>query len=345
MEMDNRDFSLDLVKAIAILMIVAIHVGDPFRNEIATLGAKPWSVLITIRMFSIQGVPLFFMASGFFLIGKQNESTGTFLKKRFSKLTIPFVLWSFAYWCWDIYCLGYDQQISDFPMAFVQGKIIYHFWFFYAIIAIYLATPILRVYAQNASRKSMLYFLVIWFIFLSLLPTLGIQHGIQVELFTKFLGYFLAGYLFRDIYLGRRQTVMAFIVVIGLSISLAVVTLMKTLANENLAMYWIPMHSLNPIIILNSFLSFIALRSVCRYIEFSGLIKRAVHTISITSFGIYILHVFVFFAVRPDGFVVLRSPEVHLVISWGVVYFLAVLIPLLITLLFQTNKYTRIFLP
>ena len=127
MGIEKRDFSLDFVKALAIVMVVVVHTSYPYLNDIETVGAKMWTVIVFIRTFSGLGVLLFLMTSGLLLIGKKEESGAIFFKKRISKVIIPFLIWSFVYWCWEIYVFGEQKTLSDFLPALLREEVVFHF--------------------------------------------------------------------------------------------------------------------------------------------------------------------------------------------------------------------------
>ena len=74
----ERNKNIDIVKSLAIMMVVLGHCGFPLRN-----------------VFSLFHVPLFFMASGFCYNDKHSKSIKNILiliKKRLKQLYVPFVV-------------------------------------------------------------------------------------------------------------------------------------------------------------------------------------------------------------------------------------------------------------
>jgi surface polysaccharide O-acyltransferase-like enzyme len=90
------------------------------------------------------------------------------------------------------------------------------FWFIYAIIGLYLLTPILRVVSANSNQKILLYIVVLWFLSVAAVPFLHLLTGLTVEsdlfLLGGSVGYFILGeYIMRGVSL-KTKTVRALLI-------------------------------------------------------------------------------------------------------------------------------------
>src|SRR5690606_24280474 len=75
----------------------------------------------------------------------------------------------------------------------------YHLWFVYALLGIYLITPILQRWIKHTNEKEILYVLIIWlFTLITKIPSIKIYFP-KIDL-TYFSGYFILGY-----YLAKYQ--------------------------------------------------------------------------------------------------------------------------------------------
>ena len=85
--MQNRILSFDMIRTIAIMMVVAIHSQSPlnsaFDSEGDLLGPAHWAKAFWHIIYT--AVPLFVMLSGALLLGK-DESILLFLKKRLYRI-------------------------------------------------------------------------------------------------------------------------------------------------------------------------------------------------------------------------------------------------------------------
>jgi len=161
----NRHRGFDLLRVIAIYMVMQIHTGE--FEYIGTDGtvlhtAGSWAVGWTNSLLRVC-VPLFVMISGFFLFPIGNERK--FYKKRFTRVVIPFAVWCVVY-AFYYYAQGTNSlratllNISHIPLNY--GTEVGHLWFVYMLLAIYLIAPVLSPWIISASRKSMEIFLLLW---------------------------------------------------------------------------------------------------------------------------------------------------------------------------------------
>lgn len=64
----RRMAELDLLRCLAILMVVTLHAAAPLLSDPALMGTPAWYFCLLLDPFSRTGVPLFFMLSGFLLL-------------------------------------------------------------------------------------------------------------------------------------------------------------------------------------------------------------------------------------------------------------------------------------
>lgn len=88
---------LDNIRVFACILVIASHivgqffVSPPFTPDNETFA---WSSFYTVLVRV--SIPLFFMISGALLLPVR-DTTGQFLKKRFTRVLFPFLLWSAFY--------------------------------------------------------------------------------------------------------------------------------------------------------------------------------------------------------------------------------------------------------
>ncbi|NLG17642.1 MAG: acyltransferase family protein [Fibrobacter sp.] len=197
----------DILKILSIYGVVLIHSAAPMLTRYDSVGMQNWWVANIYDSLVRWCIPVFFMASGAFLIAKAGkESPGQFFMRRSRKIIVPFLIWSAVYFLWRIYLNGEDLQWTSFFSMLFREPIYYHLWFIYILIELYLLAPVLGVYVKSAGMKNQLYLLSLWFIFCSILPMLEIICGFQTILsigstvsFINYAGYFFLGYFLHDI--------------------------------------------------------------------------------------------------------------------------------------------------
>ena len=213
----------DTLRVIACFLVVLCHAGDFYLENATGEFGLAWSKLLTLTR---PCVPLFILLSGTLLLPLKTDSS-TFLKRRFKRVVIPFLVWSVLY---VFFPIPSETVFGGPPNAFTGEMNIYaynlmmiplnftasnaHFWFMYSIIGLYLFMPIISPWVKAASKKEILYFLSIWGITL-LMPYIRLWfpqiHGESdwnkfgmLIYFSGYLGYILLG-----IFLHRYNTLSA----------------------------------------------------------------------------------------------------------------------------------------
>ena len=243
--------------------------------------------------FSRIAVPLFFLLSGYLLLRK-DEPLGVFFRKRAWKVFFPFIVWSLIY-MWD------GNQFADFGnswwdilsrtvMAIVRSPRAGHLWFFYALIGLYLATPVLRLFISRAEDAHLLYFIGVWILavpvtlYLSLYTRVRI--GIEWNFFTGYIGYFVLGYYLGKRDYSRRQLLLtAGIFLLGVFATFAGIHITKQI--DPYIDYFERYLSLN--VILMAAAGFVLLSRV----KIGDGLQKFIEPQSRASLGVYLIHILV----------------------------------------------------
>lgn len=252
------------------------------------------------------------MLSGYLLL-KKTEPLGNFLKKRLSKIVIPLVGWTIFYsvLIWKLPMTIYVSQTFtpslDSALRLLFSPVIYHMWFLYAILGIYLVIPMLRLVVQNAARPLLYYLIALWFFASSILFTITTfttyYNVIDLRMISGYGGFFIAGAVLGEIEISKKQLV-------GLSFLAALMIFIGSygtyLSTKDTGLYSsFFLEYLSPNVIILSFSSFLILKKVGQSI--GKINKPAIHKgfkiVGAASFGIYLVHVFVLdmFAFSPLG--------------------------------------------
>ena len=95
---DNRMVWLDVVRCVAMLMVIGVHCIDPFYIS-PTMRVIPeythWAAIYGSLLRP--SVPLFVMMTGLLLLPVRQQPLGTFYKKRIFRVLFPFLIWSVLY--------------------------------------------------------------------------------------------------------------------------------------------------------------------------------------------------------------------------------------------------------
>lgn len=216
--MKERIVFLDWLRVLACLMVILVHTTEPFYlgdgGTLITCEANAvWSTLIDSAIRS--AVPLFVLTSSYLLFPVKGE-TRPFLKRRFTRVGIPFLFWLLFY----AFVPAIGSSLSDYSFTENLKHLLLnfpdaggHLWFLYMLLGVYLFMPILSPWVEKLSKRGEEWFLALWLL-ATLLPYLR-RIALEVyELpevwgeaswnefgilyyFNGFIGYVMMGHYFK----------------------------------------------------------------------------------------------------------------------------------------------------
>jgi surface polysaccharide O-acyltransferase-like enzyme len=143
----KRNVNLDLMRILACIAVVGLHT---LQKDLSVFN----STLYYICGFA---VPVFFMASAYILLNKGEVSLSYSIRKCFSILKIM-VLWA-AIVCIASNCLALIRGTEESNLlvffvklvvkSLVQKGTLWHFWYFGALMIVYLFVPLLSKHGEN----------------------------------------------------------------------------------------------------------------------------------------------------------------------------------------------------
>ena len=105
-------------------------------------------------------VPLFFMVSGALLLGK-NESGKDLFQKRILRMILVIVIFSFLYYMKLV--LKGERPFAPFSflLSLPTDLVYLPYWFLYSYLGVLTILPILRPLAQNMSKNTFWYLIIL----------------------------------------------------------------------------------------------------------------------------------------------------------------------------------------
>lgn len=143
---------IDNLRAVACMMVVLIHSTTYPITAGGMPGEAHWEVANILNSASRVGVPLFFMISGYLFFGERSAQ-----KKHFLRISLCILFYSAVALIY-ISTLTPINGLNALRHA-LQKPIFYHLWFFYAIVVIYLCSPLINI--KPVSGKYLLIFIVL----------------------------------------------------------------------------------------------------------------------------------------------------------------------------------------
>lgn len=294
----HRIFFAEILRTLAIFAVIILHNAADYGEEYGQIPISYWwsgTIWNGLVRFC---VPMFVMLSGAFLLKKGKEvSIKEVFAKRLPKIFIPLTAWSIIYVLYAVYhtdegIIGID--IKEQLKTFLEGPVIYHLWFLYMMIGIYLLYPIVNLFINSAKEVHVRYFLMVWFLTNCIFATLEILFdlniGIDLSFFTGYVGYFVLGYYLYTYTFSQRQLKIAYMLgIIGFLLSVLFPYICILLNFENRAALIESDFTID--IVFAEIALFLWYKNRTYNEESKGLFKKSISEISKESFGIYLVHV------------------------------------------------------
>ncbi|MDR0372420.1 MAG: acyltransferase family protein, partial [Nitrososphaerota archaeon] len=315
------DVHVHLIHTIAITTVILVHAAGRWPmtsqelNQLPPLGIASWTTVLIYQCLGVLGVPLFLMLTGLLLMHpekmqiEKNESLRKFFKKRLTRIGLPFIFWTIIYFIW----IHLTQNISLTPGVIIQGTLngaYTQFWYIYALIGLYLLTPLLRVIIAHAnktpSQTLIKYFIGLWLIGASILPFFSLifpyQLNHNVFTITGYVGYYVLGAYLCSIQPIDRKKALT-LMLLGISLT-ALGTYVLMTSGAGTSMYYFQAYH-SPTVILASVMAFLLLLTIKptshqqettpphQQKTTPSILNKLITTIGQNTLGIFFVHVIV----------------------------------------------------
>ena len=189
----NRNISLDLLKVLACIGVILLHTTMGGFKETGS-----WNLLAYLYYLGTYSIPLFFMVNGYLLLGKR-EITYPYILQKVKWILITVSSWSIIVWL-------FKRDFAVNPIKKIVGSLLqkgyfFQFWFFGALILIYLCLPVLKTVINSKRKYVYILSLLVAIGFIVELANIFLQMPIQTHvmqtfrLWTWFFYYLLGGYI------------------------------------------------------------------------------------------------------------------------------------------------------
>lgn len=161
----RRYDNLDLLKAIAMLMVVSLHIPVWCPDFItgSYLTALPQYALRLV----MEGVPIFVMVNGFLMFNKRELILEKHLK-RMGKLALLLVVWSLLMVVGGMLVVGEQMSLHSIVVYFLQTEVNSRYtgvlWFLQSLLALYFVMPVVKkVYDTDYQCFKYFFYVVAFF--------------------------------------------------------------------------------------------------------------------------------------------------------------------------------------
>ena len=297
MQKKERVLYYDLLNIGASFCVVAMHCNWIVHHFD---GSSAWKQSLIVDVLGYWAVPIFFMLSGATLLEyPKRYSTKEFLKKRFFKTVIPFIVWSNIACIYTINSGVIDLKqfsVTTFFDMFLTTKFMGIYWFFIPLFMAYLSMPVLSYLAMN-EQKYLWYMGGLGFVSYSIYPFLCNLFGIKQNSFLLFpltSGYILfviLGYLLSVMEFSKKLRMIIYTVGI---ISVII---------QYFGTYFLSMYTGYENVLFKEYLNWpsvlvaISVFTWFKYRKWSMIkekrILKVIQECSNTGFGIYLIHMYI----------------------------------------------------
>lgn len=151
---------LDILKVLAIYLVLWNHTGSGFGLYNEVLDMPRHMIYLFVSLFDKIAVPLFFMASGALLLGRE-ESVHTILTRRVRRFALILVAASAVNY---IYYFSGTRNFSlyDFAVRLYTGTVAGPLWYLYSYIGLLLTLPFLRKLARTMRERDYFWLLALY---------------------------------------------------------------------------------------------------------------------------------------------------------------------------------------
>lgn len=284
------------------------------------------------QIISEAAVPLFIMKSGTLLLSNSKRINYSYVRKRITKFALIIIFWGLFY---NLLCNALIDGISFSAVwksivAVVTADVSYNyqFWYLYMLLGLYIISPAIKKFTDNANKKDFLYVIAIFTIIGFVIPFICGIYSIDsqsiwvVRWLSPFSAYWLLYYLLGT-YLERYPLCRWQNQVMILSaVLLGVLTILACIGGGNFQgslKVWLQYNSPFTLVYTVALFSLIQRKcNSCGLSRITGLAKY--------SLGVYILH--------PAGIVAMRKilgidadtflPVISVPLLTVIVYFICV---------------------
>lgn len=301
MNSKSKILYIELLNIVACFFVVLMHcTGVVFDFQ----SNKSWFVAMTLQTIAHAAIPVFFMCTGATLLNyNEKYSTREYAWKRIKRVFIPFLIWTAIYILWRTK-IGELQVngIKDLLAILLNNKVEYIFWYFYALIPIYLFIPILSRFMQKKNVKYILYYLALCGVMTVFLPALSHYFQLGVTPFSYltyaqgFIAFLLLGWLLSNYSIKRewRMVIYTFGILGGLTMFLGTYFWNYNNPSDALNTYYMGYQSLGCYAMgISLFLLFKNMDWT--FIEKNKFVQILVHELAQASLGIYFIQMIVIY--------------------------------------------------
>lgn len=294
----QRILYLDCLRVISIFAMMVLHVA---AAQFGGSDVTSWTWMTANGYDSLVRfcVPVMVMVSGALYLSPTKKVTiKGMMTTAIPRILVAYLFWSFLYTICHFFLADTPYSVVDWVAYFCLGH--YHLWFLFAVVGLYVATPLLRQIAANPTCLK--YFLVCSFVFCYLINFLGktdtwvgwlvvsMVDKTSLDFFWGYTGYFLLGHwLHHTNFKGGVRWVIYGLGVAGVlftGVATYYTSINLGVADDRWYSYFLPTVALSATAV------FVAVKELAQRVHWSPKGIQTLTTLSTLCFGMYLVHDF-----------------------------------------------------
>lgn len=301
--MKERNKGIDNVKAYATIMVILAHAlnDNYFVSDYARINVLSRIFNTFFSILSSTAVPLFLMATGYFLYDRERNFK-EILKNKIFPLWLPFAVWIILNRPLNFYSILSDLPAILKELFLLKSPWPHYLWYIPALFGIYLLSPIIRKLLLSLKKKDYLYaFGIVLFVksfdYYDLLSrmyggnditlTIGIYLSTSLLFMYSIYAYYFKHYIEKEKYFKKSVGILA-------GLLLILFMLQFQLINHQIGhrIYYYPLG------ILLSFLTF----NIIYHLKVPKIFEKVVRFFSMNSLSYYFAHRFILYQFNQNYF-------------------------------------------
>lgn len=346
----NHIFYIDMLRVLAIIAVLLMHTaGHRSPNEVSTI---EWQICNIFDSGTRWAVPIFVMISGCLFLDKNKEiSIKKLYRKNILRIITAYIFWSL------IYTLVFST-IKYYKLLSMEGIIntiagtlkggMYHFWYIFLIIGLYISIPIFKRVINVISEKELKYWMILLFVFSFVVPVLRILNifnnlfGTNINYINMgilgggYVFYFLLGHYLASTSFSKKM--LACIYILGALSFLSTIVLTGMISWIQGEEYTFFRDNLTPNVMFMSIAIFVFCKTHSTGFAVYPKIANIIAKIASLTFGIYLVHEMILSNIDMIR-ISLISPLADICVIFTATFVLSSLIIYFISKIKRINKY------
>ena len=295
----KKDY-ISLANVISAAAVVYLHANACFWTFSDDL--PYWKSANIIEGLFFFAVPVFLMNTGATLIDyRKRYGIAEYFRKRVRKTVIPYLFWSIAGLLFQLFIVGgiSKEEVSAVYIlnGLLTGHIVYYYYFFIGLFAVYLCIPLFAAVAQESMIRVFTYLAAVTVFFNALIPAViycsgyDIAYDFSVPAAGGYLLYILLGYILSGTDFSKKTRIVFYLAgLLGLVLKI-LLTYHFSMSAGVIAVFFEDYLSLPAI--LYSCGIYVFFRYEGEKLLKNASVRKAVRFLSDYTMGYYLLHFFV----------------------------------------------------